>query len=354
VDQYVVVQNRFMARLARAAPHTVVHELGNPLYFLARLGVPGFGLGQTRLKKLAKRIGAIVVQGAASNFGAHVVDAVQESMHEPTSARSNPAIDHQLTEEQDTLTSQQGRALLRFLRRALPQAPANRTQQLCMSLVKMDLDLKALALAAQMNTVLLDRALSDDQYMCVNLRVGERLALVHAAQTITDEELAYEAEPIFKFKRAANVIRAGSVFARASSNDTNRNVFVTGAGFGVGAAGDGEHGRPAAELPPQVTDTPPRMHTRLPHAREQPAHRPDSHPWPPRPMTEWTRDDVYDWLADVGGMEDVAVQARAMGVDGGTLANFTDACWAELGVSSGKSPASQPQTVCIKSLCMGV
>ena len=153
-----------MARLARAAPHTVVHELGNPLFFLARLGVPGFGLGQTRLKKLAKRIGSVVVQGAASNFGAHVIEAVQESVHEPSSARSNPARARKNTEEEDILTSQQGRALLRFLRRALPNAPADRIQQLCTGLVKMDLDVKALAVAAKMNSLLLDRALCDVEH----------------------------------------------------------------------------------------------------------------------------------------------------------------------------------------------
>ena len=148
LQQYVVVINQYMARLARAAPHTIVHVLGNPIFFLARLGVPGFGLGQTRLKKLAKRIGSVVVQGAASNFGAHVIEAVQESVHEPSSARSNPACARKNTEEEDTLTSQQGRALLRFLRRALPNAPADRIQQLCTGLIKMDLDVKALALAA--------------------------------------------------------------------------------------------------------------------------------------------------------------------------------------------------------------
>jgi hypothetical protein len=198
-------------------------------------------------KKLAKRIGAIVVQGAASNFGAHVVEAVQESMHEPSSARSNAALDNLHMVEQRILTSQQGRALLRFLRRALPSAPADRIQQVCTSLVKMDLDLKALALAAKMNTVLLDRALCDDQYMCVNLRVGERLAVVYAAQTITEDELAYKPEPIFKFKRAANVIRTGSVLTRASLNTRQHRTEIEEAR--VGSASSRSQGMQLGMLP---------------------------------------------------------------------------------------------------------
>ena len=184
----------------------MVHVMGNPIFLLARLGLPGFGLGQKRLTKLAKRVGSIVAQGAASNFGAHVLEAVKESLAGPSSASSTAPIAHLHTADNDILTSQQGRALTRFLKQALQEAPDDRIQQLCTSLIKMDLDLKTLAMAAKMNAVLLDRALSDDQYMCVNLRVGERLVLVHAAQNISDDQLSFKTEPIFNFKRAVRVI----------------------------------------------------------------------------------------------------------------------------------------------------
>ena len=199
-----MLQNQFIARLSRAQPHVLVHVLGNPVFLFARLGLPGFGLGQKRLTKLAKRIGSIVAQGAASNFGVHVLEDVKESLAEPRSVSSTAPIAHLHTEDNDILTSQQGRALTLFLKQALQEAPDDRIQQLCASLIKMDLDLKTLAMAAKMNAVLLDRALSDDQYMCVNLRVGERLVLLHAAQNISDDQLSFKAEPIFK--RAVRVI----------------------------------------------------------------------------------------------------------------------------------------------------
>ena len=151
---------------------------------------------------------------------------------------------------------------------------------------------------------------------------------MHAAQNISDDQLSFKTEPIFKFKRAATIAMNATTATRAHST----KVAVTGASFGVGLVVDGDHWRPGATLPSHVKDTS-CMHTLL---RHNCARAPKNRLPQPRPMTEWTREEVHDWLASLGGMEEVAMQAHAMGVDGRTLANFTDVCWSELGVSSGK------------------
>ena len=72
------VRNIFFGKLGAAQPHCIVHILSNPLFFGARLALPGFGTGQAYIKKLAKRQGGALSQGAANNFGAHVLDSVRE------------------------------------------------------------------------------------------------------------------------------------------------------------------------------------------------------------------------------------------------------------------------------------
>ena len=72
---------------------------------------------------------------------------------------------------------------MRFLRAALPSAPPDRVKAVCEDLLKNNLDLDVLTAAAK-NQVVLDTALRDDN-LALNLRPGERLALVAGAADIS-------------------------------------------------------------------------------------------------------------------------------------------------------------------------
>ena len=70
---------------------------------------------------------------------------------------------------------------MRFLRAALPNSPPDRIKAICDDLLKNDLDLDVLTAA---NPMVLESALRDDS-LSINMRPGERLALVAGAADIS-------------------------------------------------------------------------------------------------------------------------------------------------------------------------
>ena len=199
----------FWPRFLNSAPGYVYPMFNN--VFLApifRVGI--FGPDKQAAKQKADRLGALKAEEAANNFGAHVLDAVRKSLLSGGGAaeRKQEAAPgrglHATTDETDDLASEQGRLLSRFLTAALPQAHPERLNTLCVALIKADLDLNTLTVAAR-NPLMLDQALRDDT-MRLNLRPGERLALVSSAGS-RGESLAAQAKT-----HAAGVSISGGAF----------------------------------------------------------------------------------------------------------------------------------------------
>ena len=208
----------FWPRIANASPIEFYPMINSPLIApFMRLGL--FGPVPRRLKQTANRLGALKAQEAASNFGSQVVRSAAESVSKSSGAAIHPAdaSEDALTDELVDLNSAQGQALMRFLAKALPSAPTDRTKTICVGLMKADLDLHTLAAAASMPLVL-DNALKDD-HMRLNLRAGERLAVVSAAAMISEPELA-RSPPLRAGQRGVSVL-GGAFGARTAARDVN-------------------------------------------------------------------------------------------------------------------------------------
>jgi len=168
----------FWPRFMHASPGYVYPMVNGLVGPVLRLGL--FGPGKQAAKEKADRLAALKAEEAASNFGAHVLDAVRESLSGSGEERNKEetvgGAPHAATEEMDELGSEQGRLLSGFLEAALPEAPPERLKTLCVALIRADLYLHTMKLAAQ-NPLLLDQALGDDG-MRLNMRPGERLALL--------------------------------------------------------------------------------------------------------------------------------------------------------------------------------
>ena len=207
---WMVAKNSvFWPRFLNSAPGYVYPLFNNVIGPILRIGV--FGPGKQAAKQKADRLGALKAEEAANNFGAHVLDAVRESLLSGgggAAERKQEASPgrglHATTDETDDLASEQGRLLSQFLTAALPQAQPERLNTLCVALIKADLDLHTLTVAAR-NPVVLDNALRDDTTR-LNLRPGERLALVSSAGS-RGESLAAQAKT-----HAAGVSISGGAF----------------------------------------------------------------------------------------------------------------------------------------------
>ena len=176
----------FWPRFMNSSPGYVYPMFnGFPLAVILRL----FGPGKQVVKKKADRLATLKAEEVAHNFGAHVLDAVRESLSGSGAERNQEATAGPPTagpgrrggDETDDLESEQGRLLSQFLEVALPQVPPERLKTLCVALIKADLDLHTMTMAAR-NPIVLDTALQDDG-MRLNLRLGERLALVSSAES---------------------------------------------------------------------------------------------------------------------------------------------------------------------------
>ena len=221
-----LLHNIYFGRMGVAQPQCIVYILGNPFFFGARMGLPGFGPGQAHIKKLAKRLGGALAQSAANNFGAHVLDSAREAILQDKDLTSKKSEENEgqtmLSEEASVLMSRQGITLKKFLDQCLPQSPPDRLKQLCVGMIRGDMHLKTIAMAAKNSALLLHEVLIDDEHMAVNMRAGERLAIIHGALQIDLDDLKdISYEPIRKIRKATNVI----MVARANSVRTSGGSF---------------------------------------------------------------------------------------------------------------------------------